>query len=188
MIGHSAGKYHVPRLVQNPNSPRYHLKKTRLLHYQYVDAERSASKNRSYQVQEWIDNPTRPIRLFRRFNATLATNASMHLPIANEWVEGFDVEEVRWRSVEIDGIYRWDREVLEAIIKYGPAFFRRLDIWDVSWEEVAALHGVPIDGMNVSDPRGLLERRIHDWLRETQPRMSSFLTRLEQWVLRFAGW
>jgi hypothetical protein len=188
MIGHSAGKYHVPRLVQNPNSPRYHFKKTRLLHYQYVDAERSASKNRSYQVQEWIDNPTRPIRLFRRFNATLATNASMHLPIAREWVEGFDVEEVRWRSVEIDEIYRWDREVVKSILMHGAEFFRRLDIWEPDWIGIAIDHGVAFERKALLDPRTNHEKRVHRWLRASQHRMSSWDVRLRQAILRLAGW
>jgi hypothetical protein len=188
MIGHSAGKYHVPRLVQNPDRPRYCLKKTRLLHYQYVDAERSASKNRSYQVQEWIDRPKRPIRLFRRFNATLATSTSCHLPIQKEWVEGFEDEAVRWNSVEIDGIYRWDREVLEAILKHGGSFFRQLDIWDVNWNALALLHGVPTKGAPIVDPRSVHEKVIHRWLRKTQHQMSNPFVRLLQFMLRIIGW
>jgi hypothetical protein len=187
-IAYSAGKYHVPRLVQAPSAPRFYCKEIKLLHYQYADAARSQSKNRSYQVQEWIDNPTRPIRLFRRFNAALATAESSHQPIRDEWVRGFADEGVRWDRIEVDGVYRWDREVLEAILKHGPRFFRRLDIWDVNWEEIAQLHGVPLKGLNIHDPRSFSERRIHQWLRKTQPQMGSSITRLVQRALRVAGW
>jgi hypothetical protein len=187
-IGHSAGKYHVPRLVQAPSAPRFYCKEIRLLHYQYTDAARSQSKNRSYQVQEWIDNPTRPIRLFRRFNAALATADSSHQPIRDEWVRGFADEGVRWDRIEVDGVYRWDREVLEAIIKYGPSFFSQLDIWDVNWEEIARLQYVPVSKIELRDPRSGSEKIVHSWLRKTQSQMGMLRVRLIQLLLRFQGW
>lgn len=187
-IAYSAGKYHVPRLIQSPSAPRFYCKEIRLVHYQYTDAARSQSKNRSYQVQEWIDSPTRPIRLFRRFNAALATAESSHRPIRDEWVKGFADEGVRWDRIEVDGVYRWDREVLEAIVKHGPRFFRRLDIWDVNWGQIAELHGVPISEILVRDPRSRWEKRVHSWLRKTQPQMGVSRVRLIQWALRLQGW
>ena len=187
-IGHSSGKYHIPRLLQSPGSPRYICKEMKILHYQYTDADRSESKNRSYQVQEWIDNPKRPIRLFRRFNASLTKSFQFRSPINPAWVEGFADERIRWDQIEIDGIYRWDREVLDAILKFGAAFFRRLDIWDVDWGQVAQVHGVSASRQQLRDPRNGLEKRVHHWLRSSQPRMHRWDVRICQWLLRLNGW
>lgn len=187
-IAHSPGKFHVPRLLPNPNLPRFILQEIRLLHLQYTDPNRSQSKNRAYQVQEWLVKPERPIRLFRRFNSTLGIRSRDVQPLRREWVEGFAAQGVNWQLIRVDQVYRWDKLVLDAILERGAAFFRKLDIWDIQWHNVAKQYGMDVDAHSVNDPRSVVEKCVHNFLRKTQSRMSATWVRVIQQMLRPLGW
>lgn len=187
-ISHSPGQFHVPRLQQDPTKPKLFLDDIRLIHLQYTDPQRSASKNNAYQLQEWLVNPRRPVRLFRRFNATLTVRPGTAQNIRPQWIDGFGVEGVDWKAIRIDKSYRWDRLVVEAILKQGEAFFRRLDIWDTDWNAIADFHGIDRHRHEISDPRSWLEKRIHRFLRTTQPAMGNPGVRTIQLLLRCMGW
>lgn len=187
-IEHSPGQFHVPRLVQDPSKPKLFLNDIRLLHLQYTDPQRSASKNRAYQVQEWITSPKRPIRLFRRFNSTQKINPSEIQPLAPEWIQDFERNRIGWNQIRIDGMYRWDRLVLDAILKHGESFFRRLAIWDVDWNELAKTHGLELGSRTIRDPRSKFEKLVHQFLVATQPYMGRSWVRLIQAGLRANGW
>lgn len=186
-IGYSPGKFHVPRLQPPPDASSFVFESIRLLHYQYADSERSQSKNRGYQVQEWVENPHRPIRLFRRFNSTLKRAESTNQPIQPEWVAGFARMGFDWKNITIDHVYRWDREVLNSIIEHGANFFRKLDIWDAKWVAIAKRFQIDVVPP-IRDPRTLMEKAIHVFLRRTQSRMSNWAVRSVQLALRPLGW
>jgi hypothetical protein len=187
-IPYSSGKFHVPRLAIPPDAPRFVLGEIRVLHLQYADQARSESKNRAYQVQEWVAAPHRPVRLFRRFNP-LAGIAPEHVhPVLTEWIEGFAQQGIDWTAIQIDGAYRWDPLVLDKLISYGASFFRKLDIWDVEWQKLASRHGINTNGCDLRDPRSTLERAVHAFLRRTQPVKGNPIVRMAQQLLRVGGW
>jgi len=187
-LEHSPGQFHVPRLIQDPTKPKLLLEDIRLLHFQYVDADRTESKRRAYHVQEWVVNPSRPIRLFRRLNPLRCIRPGEVKPLDPQWTEDFTKEGCDWRSARKDGVYRWDRIVLEAIALKGPEFFSKLDIWDADWLTLATVHGLKGRAQNIRDPRRFLERLVHQFLRKTQPSMKAMPIRIVQWMLRPFGW
>ena len=185
-LSHSPGQFHVPRLVQDPAKPKLYLKDIKLLHFQYVDADRNESKRRAYHVQEWLVNPSRPIRLFRRLNPLRCIRPAEIQALKAGWTEGFAQDGVDWRRFRKDGVYRWDAIVADAIAAKGARHFRRLDIWDADWRAIAAAHKLEFTRSN--DPRSLFDKSIHSFLRKTQPDMEHRRVRMVQWVLRLAGW
>jgi hypothetical protein len=187
-IPHSPGKFHVPRLLIPAEAPRFVLGDIRLLHLQYTDPARSASKNRAYQVQEWVLAPHRPIRLFRRFNPMLGITPKQVQPVLAKWVDGFARQKIDWTGIQIDGAYRWDPLILDELISRGAAFFRKLDIWNAEWQELANRHGINTNGQDLRDPRSTLERAVHAFLRCTQPAMRNPFVRMVQQLLRLFGW
>lgn len=187
-LGHSPGKFHVPRLVQDPTKPKLLLKDIKLLHFQYVDADRTESKRKAYHVQEWLVSPTRPIRLFRRLNPLRCIRRSDIRPLDSRWTEGFAGDGFDWRRFRKDKVYRWDQIVADAISAKGARHFRRLDIWEKSVGCRAALEESSRGERPAADPRGPSEKSIHWFLRRTQPFMESFPVRFVQWLLRLFGW
>jgi hypothetical protein len=187
-ISYSSGKFHVPRLAIPPNAPRFVLDDIRLLHLQYVEQGRSESKNRAYQVQEWVLAPHRPIQLFRRFNPMAGIAPDNVQTVSKEWIDGFAQQGIDWTAIQIDGAYRWDPLVLDELISRGASFFRKLDIWDVEWQKLATQHGINTRGCDLGDPRSTLERVVHAFLRSTQPVMGNPVVRMAQLLLRAFGW
>ena len=187
-LSYSPGQFHVPRLVQDPSKPKLFLEDIRLLHFQFVDADRTESKRRAYHVQEWAVNPHRPIRLFRRLNPLRCIRPSDVKPLDPRWTEGFAKDGIDWRAVRKDGIYRWDQLVVEAIVEKGPPFFSRLDIWDADWQRVGATQGIAAAASGIRDPRSCMEKAVHRFLRASQPFMEALPVRCVQWVLRPLGW
>lgn len=185
-LAHSPGQFHVPRLVQDPEKPKFYLKDIKLLHLQYVDEERTESKRRAYHVQEWLVSPTQPILLFRRLNPLRRIRRRDIQPLESDWTEGFIQDGVDWRRFRKDGVYRWDGIVARAIAAKGARYFRRLDIWDTDWNAIASAHG--LEFRPPKDPRNFMDKAIHRFLRKTQPDMGSWLVRFVQWPLRLRGW
>ena len=188
LIGFSPGKFHVSRLLPPPHAPRFDLREIRLLHYQYTDPRRSRSKARNYQVQEWLTKPERPIRLYRRLRPRESVKPTDVIPLKDEWFSGYAKSGIDIRKMNIDGKYRWDRLVLDALVQHGPAHFRKLDIWDMNWEDAAREQGVAIPAGGLADPRSRLDKWILRFLRLTQPYMGNPLVRACQQLLRPLGW
>jgi hypothetical protein len=187
-ISYSPGKFHVPRLAIPPDAPRFILEAIRLLHLQYTDLARSESKNRAYQVQEWLLTPRRPVRLFRRFNPMVGIGPADKHPVLTEWIDGFAQQGIDWTAIHIDGSYRWDPVVLHELISHGASFFRKLDIWDFDWQKMASRNGIDTKGYDLRDPRSTIERAVHTFLRRTQPIMGNPIVRMAQQLLRVWGW
>ena len=188
IIGHSPGKFHVSRLLPPLDAPQFYLREIRLLHYQYTDPQRSRSKARNYQVQEWLEKPERPIRLYRRLRPRESVKPSDVMRLREEWFKGYDKLGIDIRKIHVDGMYRWDRLVLEALVKHGPAHFRKLDIWDVSWADMARAHGIAVPPGGLADPRSGFDKLVLHFLRLTQPCMSQPAVRVCQQLLRPLGW
>jgi len=187
-ISHCPGRSHVPRFAIPPGAPKFVLRDIRVLHLQYTDQARSASKNRAYQVQEWVAAPERPVRLFRRFNP-IPGIAPRHVhPVLAEWVDGFARQGIDWRAIHIDGAYRWDPLVLDELMSRGASFFRKLDIWDVEWQKIANQYGINTTGHDLRDPRSTFEHAVHAFLRRTQTVKGSPIIRMTQQLLRLWGW
>ena len=185
-IGYSPGKFHVPRLLPPKDGLKFYFREIKLLHLQYTDVRRSQSKRYGYQVQEWIEKPRRPLRLFRRFHPMESLSPSNFQHLKPAWTEGF--KGFNWKGISIDGIYRWDREVTHAIALHGPEFFRRLDIWDADWAHIAEKCGVTGSKNGFADPRSVWEKIVFHFLRRTQRWQSNPIVRGIQQLLRLFGW
>jgi hypothetical protein len=184
---HHGTALHSTRIPLPTNHTPLVLNEVKLLHYQHTDWARMKSKQRWYQCWETLNNPSfSPLeghRLYHRMDAVAAEEVQ---PVAQEWLAGYEELGIDMTSVRRDPSYWWDREVVAMFRKYGTRKFRKLDIWDVDWSELAAQcdpHGISID-----DPRGGWERAVHAWLRRTQRTPMRLGNRMVQRLLREAGW
>lgn len=163
------------------------LDEIKLLHYQHTDWARMKSKQRWYQCWETLNNPTfSPLEGHRLYHRMDAVASEEVLPVTSEWLAGYEARGIDMTSVRRDPSYWWDREVVAMFRAYGTRKFRKLDIWDVDWNALAAQYGKRDD--DVQDPRGWWERVVHAWLRHTQRTPMSLGKRVLQRLLREAGW
>lgn len=185
---HQGSRIHSTRVPIRERSRRVDLQRAKVLHFQHVAWRRMKGKQRWYQCWEAINNgKKRPIQIYRQYHRADCFPESELQPLDPAWLEGYEARGIAMRDLPDDGDY-WDAEVVAWLEQHGPESFRRLAIWDVDWGEVAERSGRQVPQERLRDPRGPLDRAVHEWLRRTQPRAGSARVRLGQRALFPLGW
>jgi len=185
---HSGRRIHNPRLPWRADAPVLDLEDIVVLHFQYVVWERMASKQRWYQAWEHTKHNERgPLEIFRMYNHMHGgwKRSEIH-PVRPEWLGGYEKAGIDFRSLRCEPVTWWDREIVGMLKEHGPAFFRRIAIWDKDWNALARELGS--SGVDFSDPRSAIERAAHHYLVRTQKQRSSLRTRAFERLLRTCGW
>jgi glycosyltransferase involved in cell wall biosynthesis len=193
---HAGKSIHSNRVPVPPGSPVLALAQIKVMHYCLLDRNRFKSRIRWYQCFEYLTSKKKPIELYRYYHPYLFMSADMR-PVPKEWIQGYEERAIDMSSVNREGVYRWDKEVLQYFEKYGLAEFRRLAIWDVDWSKIYH-DAYPSEATkDFPDPRGRVEKSVHRWLQATQPDFSHYATpstlrrlrhRAVQKALRLLGW
>jgi hypothetical protein len=186
---HHGGAIHNARVPLSEYPPPLTLDAVKVLHFQYVDWARMKSKQRWYQCWEALHNPKkRPIQLYRQYHRMDAFPPAEIHQVNPDWVRGHADLAGDHRPAVPARVFHWDMDVLDWLVERGPERFRRLDIWDVDWEEIAAHSGRQVAPCSLADPRSRTEQELHRWLRRTQGRCDRRTTRLMQRALIPFGW
>jgi hypothetical protein len=184
-----SGKHHVPRLKVAVDSVGINIAPSRVMHYQFTDLARYRSKQRFYAVVEWVEkNGQRPYDLYRRLHPFETNTKRTVYPLRAKWIRLYNELGVDWMNVSIDGSYRWDSAVLDALLEHGTSHFKKLDIWDHDWKAQAAKAGIPNTSLRLNDPRRLIDKFTISVLRKTQPLAHSLLDRAIRQMCRFVGY
>ncbi len=100
-----------------------------VMHYQFTDWDRMASKHRWYQCYERLHFPDKsPVDIFRTYNHMYQAHSRDMNEIPENWFLYYHAHDINVTSVRIDGTYRWDEEVLKWIAEYGIDRFWDIDI------------------------------------------------------------
>lgn len=186
---HQGQAIHSTRLPTPPGSPCLHLKDIKVLHYQYTDWARMASKQRWYQCWERINHPTkRAVTIYRQYHHMEGWPKEEIVPLQPIWLEGYLRQGINMTEVRPQPYYRWDCDILEMFARYGTRHFRKLAIWEADWADLGRKTGISLPAEALQDPRNAFEKRVHHWLKNTQPRSRDPKIRMAQRLLRVLGW
>jgi glycosyltransferase involved in cell wall biosynthesis len=184
---HNGQPIHSPRVPIPPDAPSLYFEKIKVLHYQYAHWARMRSKQRWYQVWERLNNPQkRPVTIFRQYHHMEAAVRKAG-PVHSEWLAGYEAQGIDMRTIPQERCFYWDEEVLKWLVTYGPARFRKLNIWDCDWAALAVQKSLTLNGV-LRDPRTPFEKAVHAWLRVTQGQSHKLYIRALQKLLQLAGW
>jgi len=161
------GNVHCPRIIMPQGRDVLICHDICLLHYKYMDNERFKDRNRWYQCFELINKENTPFAIFRRYHHLEAIPTEQLLPWPEWWKERYKEKGIDIYSILHQNEQRWNKKVLEYMNSYGPDFFRRLNIWDVNWNERADRLGIE-HKESFKDPRRRWEKAINRWLINTQ--------------------
>lgn len=186
---HAGTQIHSARIPLPSDTPVLTLSEVKVIHLQYMDWARMKSKQRWYQCWERVHSKTkRPIQIYRQYHHMDAFPPDEITAIDPDWLDAYRTLGVNLQLSESDGPFWWDEQVLDWLTSYGSRTFARIDLWDQDWTAMAAkLHRCSAPAL-LQDPRSAAERRIHAWLRRTQPRADSPVTRWCQRALIPFGW
>ena len=166
---HAGLPIHSPRVPIPETSNSLLLRDIKVMHYQFTDWERMNSKHRWYQCWERVNNPKRSIiDIYRQYFHMYAIAYTDTSALQVSWLKGYTDARIDMYSINREHTYRWDKEVLNYINTYGAKYFRKLDIWNIDWEQKSKLFGFE-DQSHIADPRGKAIKTIHRWLKWSQP-------------------
>jgi hypothetical protein len=194
---HKGLTVHSARIPLKPGAPAVIPTQIKLMHFCLLDRERFKSRVRWYQCFEHLNTKKRPIELYRFYNQDLLVASNATAPVPKEWVLGYEQHGIDMSSLHRLGVYRWDKEVLQLFEKYGTARFKRLGIWGVNWTELRRVLYPQEPRKTITDPRKLVHKAVHKWLRWTQPNFCLdvkrrtgrvLLCQAVQKALAFWGW
>jgi glycosyltransferase involved in cell wall biosynthesis len=176
------GSEHKPQLIHSrrlpvpAGSPMLTLTEIKLMHYCLVDIDRFKSRIRWYQCFEHLTLKKKPIDLYRFYHKVRFVSPNAISKVPSEWIEGYEKRGIDMSSVNRDGSYRWDREVLEYFKEHGTEKFKRLAIWDVDWSKLRNELYPEESVKGPLDPRSKFDKLVHKWLEFTQPDFSLYAT------------
>jgi len=153
---HLGQQIHSTRIPYPETAPVFICKKSRVLHFQYLDWDRMRSKHRWYQAYEVIVRNRRDYAsLYRQYHHMDSPGQLQRLP--SSWHKLIP-------QITPQKSYWWDTEVLSWLQQY-PDKLKFADVWDFSHPPVA-------------DPRRPYHRLFLYFLRRTQNQSNRPLVRL----------
>lgn len=194
---HNGPAIHSVRIPVPPGSATLIPSQIKLMHYCMLDLERFKSKIRWYQCFEHINLHRKPLFLYRFYHENLFVSPRLVQPVPREWIQGYEQRGIDMSTVHREGVYRWDKEVLQCFEKYGTARFKRLALWDADWNKLYSDHHPDKPRRDFPDPRTRLTKLVHRWLKRTQPDFSLYAVqplhrklvyRFAHQALRLLGW
>lgn len=179
---------HSTRIPMPPTAMTLDLSEIKVLHFQYVDWARMKSKHRWYQCWETLNRPERSaFEIYKQYHHMYEVKASDLQRVKEEWFDYYQSNGIDIKAVKEEGIYWWDRQVLEYFQQYGTSRFKKLDIWDAKWGQLAdhfRIDGIP----SLSDPRGMFDKLIHSWLNSGAYNASGVMNGVIRRVLKLFRW
>lgn len=180
---HTGNLIHSARIPLPENHDRIKMTDIKILHFQYVDWNRMKCKHYWYQCFELINKVNHPVDIFRKYHHMYAVDKSKIKPLPQEWIDDY-----RDKGIDITSVYKqsmlyWEKQVLDYMDQYGVPYFSHLDIWTVSWVEIARKWNYP-NPEKYGDPRNKWEKVINKWLIKTQIYQYCFFVRKIDTVLK----
>lgn len=175
---------HTARSICPKGHPILMLHDIKMMHYQYTDWNRMMFKHRWYQCLELINKENNVVDIFRRYHHVSQIHNYPQKELPEWWMSKYAEHNIDMTSV----LCPFDLEIKKRIIcyfqEYGCTFFRHLDIWDVNWNEEAALLGLSSND-DYSDPRTIFEKAINKWLRFSQSKRNKIGVKIIDSILKY---
>jgi glycosyltransferase involved in cell wall biosynthesis len=174
------GSEHTPKLIHGGRLPTpagsrmLSLTDIKLMHYCLADVERFKSRIRWYQCFEYMALKRKPIDLYRFYYKIRFIPPAAMAKVPREWIQGYEERGIDMTSVNRDGMYRWDREVLQYFREHEAKKFKRLKIWDTDWTKIRDELYPEEAAQGPLDPRSKFDKLVHRWLEWSQPDFSLY--------------
>ena len=136
----------------------YYVNDFKVLHLAYLDIKRTNAKQRFYKLIDWQLNKWTPVSLSRSYAQTKRECYVKKIPdnfIYTRQLHGFNLfDYIDFNCQE----FWFDQFVFEEIYKQGTYKLKKIDLWNKDF----------IAKYKIKDPRNIIDKLIHCYLRKTQ--------------------
>ena len=149
--------FHGTRVPMPEGHPIYDVTEYKVIHLQYMNPNRNAHKLNWYQCLE-LDNPSiakDAIEIYRKYHHDQIQCDEKVTEIPQPWIEQYSQLCIDLTKIYHEEFYWYDNEVKKMFEKNGTEHYRKLDIWN--------------DTFKHQDPRSIIDKAVHLWLRKSQP-------------------
>lgn len=186
------GAEHIGMEMHSPRVPVYtepiDVDSIKVLHYQFSVRGRQLSKHRWYECLESIKYPDKDkINVYRTYHHIDLPPGEVH-EIPQSWYINYELYGINLRDIKDDGQHWWDKELCALLLDKGPARFRKEAIWYIDWNEVHQRYFKSKSPVNLNDPRSVLDKLAHIWLKASQSNPTIFSNRVVAKFLRVIHW
>lgn len=164
--------FHGTRLPAPQGHPVYDVTEFKVIHFQYMNPERNIRRQRWYQCLE-LDNPSiakDAIDIYRKYHYEQMFTDERMTNLPQKWIEQYQQIGIDILKIYHEDKYWYDDEVAKLFDKYGYRHFKKLDIWHDDFKEL--------------DPRTVLDKIIHFWLRKSQSHYYSRARKIDNYIRR----
>lgn len=181
---HKGETIHSNRIPMPKNSQKISLGEIGVLHFQLLAENRAMKKKCWYQCWELFNNTDKDnVFRCRYYNRYIFDKKNLSR-LKNEWVEDFYRKGIDVFNVDDTSLTWWDKEIIEMFLKKGHESFKKCDIWDVDWQDVAERLEYNDKLPVLVDPRNKFDKIVHRWLRKTQNTQNTIWNRIIQFFLK----
>ncbi|MCR4828067.1 MAG: glycosyltransferase family 2 protein [Bacteroidales bacterium] len=168
--------FHGTRLPTPEGHPIYDVTEFKVIHFQYMNPERNVRRQRWYQCLE-LDNPSiakDAIEIYRKYHYEQMHTADRLSVIPQKWIEQYNEKGIDILKTYFEDNYWYDDEVKTLFDKYGIKHFKKLDIWRDEFKD--------------KDPRDIIDKAVHLWLRKTQPHYFTKVRKIDNIIRRILNY
>jgi len=176
---HKGFEIDSPRLPDTSYTSIFYSQEIKILHLQYIDAERAKFKQIWYQCLEktlsditYLGKKKTNYYIFQRYNKYKFEVRDLN-PINEKWINLYENSGIKLKESASEKIPFLDY-IKIFFDKYGTKFFEKLDIWDEDWNRI-------YQSQQYTDPRNAITQLIHRWLNNRKELRLSYF---ENWLLQ----
>jgi glycosyltransferase involved in cell wall biosynthesis len=160
--------FHSQRIPLPQDGEVLIIDEVKVMHFQYTQWDRMASKHRWYQCFDRINYSDKSaIEIFRQYHHMYGINKDEIVDVPPAWIIDYQKSGLDITTSKHESKNWWDDQVLDLMEEYGAEYFRKLSIWDANWTEIAR-DANKRNPEIFADPRNLKDRIIQAWLRFSQ--------------------
>jgi len=164
-------KIHSARVPKDALSNSIKFEDIKVLHYQFVSWSRMVSKQRFYQITEYLLYPKKSaLKISPKYKWYLkkGPDGIILRSMPDVWIKPWQERGIDLGNFSESKLYWFDAEILQDFKKYGTEHFKWLDIWDVDWEkkrQIAIKRGIKeLPDNEIKDPRPFYIKFYHKYL------------------------
>ncbi len=164
----SQNQIHSARIPLPNNHTVVDIQDFKVIHLQYTDWSRMASKHRYYQCMEVINYPDKSgVDIYRQYHHMIAVKDNDKIEIPKKWFHLYQELGIDFNKLSFSKEYWFDKAVLSFFDEFGIHKFSKVDIWNTDWRTKAKYYNrKPFE--KYKDPRNIIEKIIIWWLKKTQ--------------------